>query len=205
MRVKELQKNVNVAWSPAKQTHIYLAAGTAAQQLDSTFSNESTIEIYDINLSNPGYDMVLRGSQQSPRRFHKILWSPSGIDTNHPNGLIVGGCDGGHLQIYSAQKLLNGEEALVAHQTKHTGPVRSLDFNPFQSNLVASSASESEILIWDLNNTATPMTPGTKTQPFEDIQAVAWNRQVQHILASVFASRCVIWDLRKNEQIIKLR
>lgn len=48
------------------------------------------------------------------------------------------------------------------------------------------------------------MTPGTKTQPLEDIQNIAWNRQVQHILASVFSSRCVVWDLRKNEPIIKL-
>lgn len=27
---------------------------------------------------------------------------------------------------------------------------------------------------------------------------------VQHILASTFSQRCVIWDLRKNEPIIKL-
>lgn len=84
------------------------------------------------------------------------------------------------------------------------GAVRALDYNPFQANLLASGASESDIFIWDLNNTTTPMTPGTKTQPLEDIQNIAWNRQVQHILASVFSNRCVIWDLRKNEPIIKL-
>ena len=33
---------------------------------------------------------------------------------------------------------------------------------------------------------------------------MAWNRQVQHILASNFAARCVVWDLRKNEPIIKI-
>ena len=33
---------------------------------------------------------------------------------------------------------------------------------------------------------------------------MAWNRQVQHILASTFASRCVVWDLRKNDPIIKV-
>lgn len=48
------------------------------------------------------------------------------------------------------------------------------------------------------------MMPGTKTQPPEDIQSVGWNKQVQHILASVFSSRCIVWDLRKNEPIIKL-
>ncbi len=28
--------------------------------------------------------------------------------------------------------------------------------------------------------------------------------QVQHILGSCFASRCVVWDLRKNDPIIKV-
>ena len=30
------------------------------------------------------------------------------------------------------------------------------------------------------------------------------NRQVQHILATTFSSRCVVWDLRKNDPIIKV-
>uniref|UniRef100_A0A1L8DVY5 Protein transport protein Sec31A n=1 Tax=Nyssomyia neivai TaxID=330878 RepID=A0A1L8DVY5_9DIPT len=204
MKVKELQKTVNVAWSPVQQNPIYLAAGTAAQQLDTSFGNTSTLEIFSVNLSDPGYDMELKGSQTSSYKFHKIVWSPLGFGGAHSNGVIVGGCEGGHLQVYSAGKLLAGEEALVAQQDKHSGAIRSLDFNSFQTNLLASAASESEILIWDLNNTSTPMTPGTKTQPFEDVQSVAWNRQVQHIMASVFASRCIVWDLRKNEPIIKL-
>lgn len=118
--------------------------------------------------------------------------------------MIVGGCESGHLEVYNAAKLLAGEESLMSKQDKHIGPVRALDFNPFQTNLLASGAAESEILIWDLNNTTTPMTPGAKTQPSEDIQNVSWNKQVQHILASVFSSRCIVWDLRKNEPIIKL-
>uniref|UniRef100_A0A182SM03 Uncharacterized protein n=1 Tax=Anopheles maculatus TaxID=74869 RepID=A0A182SM03_9DIPT len=119
-------------------------------------------------------------------------------------GLITGGCESGVLQVYNVAQLLAGQNALVAQQEKHQGAVRSLDYNPFQHNLVASGASESEIFIWDLNNTAVPMSPGAKVTPHEDVQGLAWNRQVQHILASVFPSRCVIWDLRKNEPIIKL-
>lgn len=48
------------------------------------------------------------------------------------SGAIVGGCDGGLLQIYSSQKLLAGEKSPMARQDKHSGPVRALDFNPFQ-------------------------------------------------------------------------
>lgn len=120
------------------------------------------------------------------------------------NGVIVGGCESGFIQVYNVSKMLSGEDALIVQQDKHNGHVRALDYNPFQTNLLASGASESEIFIWDLNNMAVPMTPGMKTQPFEDVCGVAWNRQVQHILASVFSTRCIIWDLRKNEPIIKL-
>jgi len=37
MKLKEIDRTANVAWSPAGQHPIYLAAGTAAQQLDATF------------------------------------------------------------------------------------------------------------------------------------------------------------------------
>ncbi|XP_034650172.1 LOW QUALITY PROTEIN: protein transport protein Sec31A [Drosophila subobscura] len=201
MKIKELQKTVNIAWSPAQQQQIFLAAGTAAQQFDSNAN--STLEIYSPNFSDATYDLELKASVASQHKFQKLIWSPIGP---HPSGLIVGGCEAGQINIYSAGKLLaNGnEEPLLARQDKHTGAVTGLDFNPFQNNLLASCASESEIYIWDLNNPATHMNPGAKTQPLEDVKNVAWNRQVQHILASVFSTRCVIWDLRKSQQIIKL-
>lgn len=206
MKIKELQKAVNVAWSPQHQTPILLAAGSAAQQVLDTSLNSSnpTLELYSLNLSDPGYDLDLVGVQQSAHKFYKLVWSPFDNAGNYSNGVIVGGCESGLLKIYSVSKMMSGEDALVAQSDKHNGPVRALDYNPFKSNLIASAASESEIFIWDVNNTSVPMTPGAKTQPSEDVCDVAWNRQVQHILASSFATRCVIWDLRKNEPIIKL-
>ncbi|CRL00243.1 CLUMA_CG013516, isoform A [Clunio marinus] len=206
MKIKELQKAVNVAWSPQRQIPILLAAGTAAQQVLDTSLNSSnpSLELYSLNLSEPGYDLDLIGVQQSAHKFHKIVWSPFDNSENYPNGVIVGGCESGLMKIYNVSKILAGEDGLVAQSDKHNGPVRTIDYNPFKSNLIASAASESEIFIWDVNNTSVPMTPGAKTQPFEDVCGVAWNRQVQHILASSFATKCVIWDLRKNEPIIKL-
>jgi len=82
--------------------------------------------------------------------------------------------------------------------------VSALDFNPFQHSLLASGASDSEIFIWDMNKPSTPMSPGAKSLPAEDVRSIAWNKQVQHILASTFSSRCVVWDLRKNDPIIKI-
>ena len=146
MKIKELQKAVNVAWSPQEQTPIYLAAGTAAQQLLDTSSSSAnpTLELYSLNLTDPGYDLELVGVQQSAHKFHKVVWSPFDNAGNYPNGVIVGGCESGLLKIYSVSRMLAGEEALVAQSDKHTGPVRSVDYNPFKSNLIASAASESD-------------------------------------------------------------
>ena len=73
----------------------------------------------------------------------------------------------------------NSDGALITQLQQHVGPVRALDINPFQPNLLASGASESEIYIWDLSSPGNPMSPGNKLHPLEDISCVAWNRQVR--------------------------
>ena len=106
---------------------------------------------------------------------------------------------------YTCTYRSQADEALICQTEQHVGPVRTLDINPFQPNLLASGASESEIYIWDLNNPMSPMSPGNKLHPLEDITCVAWNRQAQHILGSTSPSgRSVVWDLRKNEPIIQV-
>lgn len=68
MKVKELQKTVSVAWSPQEQCPIVLAAGTSAQQLDTSFTTEAVLELYSLNLGDPSFDMQLIGSQSSAQR-----------------------------------------------------------------------------------------------------------------------------------------
>jgi len=205
MKVKELELTANVCWSPKGLDTVLLAAGTAAQQLDATFSTSATLDIYSLDLGESGHQMPKVCSAPVDHRYHKLIWGSAGPVGG--KGVIAGGLDGGVLALYDAAKLISGEgvqAATLASATKHTGPVQALDFNPFQSNLLASGASESEVFIWDVNKPTTPMTPGAKSQPAEDVRSVAWNRQVQHILATAFGSRCVVWDLRKNDPIIKV-
>lgn len=111
--------------------------------------------------------------------------------------MLIGGCENSKIYLYDYEKILeNSSNAVVKTLENHTGSVLGLDLNPFQNNLLASGASLSEILIWDLNNSSEPMTPGTKIQPVDDINCIAWNKQVQHILASTCSGKCVVWDLR---------
>uniref|UniRef100_A0A8C2G5D8 Protein transport protein Sec31A n=1 Tax=Cyprinus carpio TaxID=7962 RepID=A0A8C2G5D8_CYPCA len=203
MKLKEINRTALQAWSPAQQHPIYLAAGTSAQQLDATFSTSASLEIFELDLADPTLAMKSCGSVS----YHKLVWGPHGIeDQSLPSGVLIAGGENGDIILYDASKIIAGDsEVIIAQSEKHTGPVRALDVNSFQTNLVASGGNESEIYIWDLNSFSSPMTPGPKTQPLEDISCVAWNRQVQHILASASPSgKASVWDLRKNDLIIKV-
>ncbi|XP_032190648.1 protein transport protein Sec31A isoform X17 [Mustela erminea] len=207
MKLKEVDRTAMQAWSPAQNHPIYLATGTSAQQLDATFSTSASLEIFEFDLSDPSLDMKSCATFSSSHRYHKLIWGPHQMDSKgNVSGVLIAGGENGNIILYDPSKIIAGDkEVVIAQNDKHTGPVRALDVNIFQTNLVASGANESEIYIWDLNNFATPMTPGAKTQPPEDISCVAWNRQVQHILASASPSgRATVWDLRKNEPIIKV-
>ncbi|KFV60627.1 Protein transport protein Sec31B, partial [Gavia stellata] len=185
---------------------LVLLLGTSAQQLDASFSTNATLEIFEADFRDPSLDMKQKGTLPASNRFHKLIWGNFGNGSLESSGVIIGGGDNGVLTMYSVHRILASKSEPVIGQTeKHSGPVRALDFNPFQSNLLASGANDSEIFIWDLNNFSVPMTPGAKSQPHEDISVVSWNRQVQHILSSAHPSgKAVVWDLRKNEPIIKV-
>ncbi|XP_048159631.1 protein transport protein Sec31A isoform X10 [Corvus hawaiiensis] len=207
MKLKEIDRTAMQAWSPAQQHPIYLATGTSAQQLDATFSTSASLEIFELDLADPSLDMKSCATFSSSHRYHRLIWGPHSMSSgDRVSGVLIAGGENGNVILYDPAKIIDGEaEVIIAQKDKHTGPVRALDVNMFQTNLVASGANESEIYIWDLNNFATPMTPGVKTQPLEDISCIAWNRQVQHILASASPSgRATVWDLRKNEPIIKV-
>ncbi|XP_027710426.1 protein transport protein Sec31A isoform X8 [Vombatus ursinus] len=207
MKLKEVDRTATQAWSPAQCHPIYLATGTSAQQLDATFSTNASLEIFELDLSDPSLDMKSCATFSSSHRYHKLIWGPHKMDSKgNLSGVLIAGGENGNIILYDPSRIIAGDsDVVIAQNDKHTGPVRALDVNIFQTNLVASGANESEIYIWDLNNFATPMTPGAKTQPPEDISCIAWNRQVQHILASASPSgRTTVWDLRKNEPIIKV-
>ncbi|XP_023194105.1 protein transport protein Sec31A isoform X7 [Xiphophorus maculatus] len=207
MKLKEINRTAIQSWSPAQHHPIYLATGTSAQQLDASFSTNASLELFELDLADPSLDMKSCGSLPSAHRYHKLVWGPYGMDAQgHPSGVLIAGGENGNVILYDAAKIMAGEsDVIVAESVRHTGPVRALDVNHFQSNLVASGGNESEIYIWDMNNFGSPMTPGPKAQPQEDIGCVAWNKQVHHILASACPSgRASVWDLRKNDLIIKV-
>ena len=138
MKVKVLDLTANLAWSPSQMDTVHLASGTAAQQLDATFSTTSALEVHRLDLAKPGRDMTRACSMPVDHRYHKLVWCGAGIaEGGRPSGVLAGGLDGGVVALYDAHKLVNDDgsgaaDALMAKKDKHTGPVQALDFNPFQ-------------------------------------------------------------------------
>lgn len=88
MKIKEVEQTANIAWSPASQYPIYLATGTAAQQLDASFSTTSQIDLYSLDLNEPGPGMGLKASISTKQRCAHIKYAnSSGVYSSYlPSG-----------------------------------------------------------------------------------------------------------------------
>ncbi|KFO32289.1 Protein transport protein Sec31B [Fukomys damarensis] len=202
MKLTELERPAVRVWSPASQHPVSGATGTSSQQLDVSFSTKGTLEIYEVDFRDPSLDLKHKGVLSASSRFHKLISRSFGNGLLESSGVIAGGRDNGTLTLYNVTHTLSsGKEPVIAQKQKHTG----LDFSPFQGNLLASGASDSEIFIWELSNLSVAVTLGSKLQLSEDIRALCWNQKVQHILSFANPSgMVVVWDLRKNKPIIKV-
>lgn len=70
------------------------------------------------------------------RRLHSIVWVNFGMGADGTGGRLIGGSENGALTVYNPDAIISsGAEAVVGQSDKHTGPVRALDFNPFQVNV----------------------------------------------------------------------
>lgn len=203
-RLSEINRTAVFAWSPGQQAPL-IATGTAAGALDDSFSNASELELFKLDLKNSN-SIVPAGKISSASRFNKIVWGNA--SSTNPYGIIAGGLENGDLTLWDPVKILDGKaesEAQILSNPTHTGQIRGLDFNKYQSNLLASAGSNNEVYIWDLHNPNTPYKPGPKSTKLDDITSVGWNGQVQHILATSSSNgHTVVWDLRNRKEVMTL-
>lgn len=138
-----------------------------------------------------------------PPRFHDIAWAPANDD--HPRGIIAGALENGSLDIWDAEKLINGEEAHLSRTSKHTGAIKSLQFNPLKPHILATAGAKGELFIYDVNDIQNPFRLGTAAARSDDLECVAWNRKVPHILATGGSGGFVtVWDLKTKKASLTL-
>lgn len=73
------------------------------------------------------------------------MWVNFGMGADGTGGRLVGGSENGILTVYNPDVIMSsGADAVVGQSDKHTGPIRALDFNPFQVNV----CSQNLLLPW---------------------------------------------------------
>ncbi|KAI9262294.1 hypothetical protein BDA99DRAFT_72356 [Phascolomyces articulosus] len=206
-KLNEIHRTATFAWSPGQQLPL-IAAGTVSGALDDSFSNASELELFKLDLthSNSSQGLSPAGKVSTNARFNTLRWGHA--TTEKPYGIIAGGMDSGELELWNPAAILEdkgAEAALILRNSTHTGPIRGLDFNSSQSNLLVSAGNNSEVYIWDLTNPTKPYTPGAQSSKLDEITAAAWNCQVPHILSTSSTSGfTVVWDLRNRKEIMTL-
>lgn len=67
-----------------------------------------------------------------------MVWGAHGIDDkSSASGLLMGGAEQGQLFIWDAAKIIARDNPLVHKFSKHSGPVTTLDINPFQVGFIS--------------------------------------------------------------------
>lgn len=114
--------------------------------------------------------------------------------------------ENGSLTLWDASKLIDGaSDALLSSTTKHTGAIKSLQFNPLKPQILASAGAKGELYIYDVNDMSAPFRLGTSAARADDIECVAWNRKVPNILATGGAGGFVtVWDLKTKKASLTL-
>ncbi|KAK0626091.1 hypothetical protein B0T14DRAFT_509130 [Immersiella caudata] len=203
VRLREIPRTAAFAWSHGATPLV--VTGTRSGAVDADFSDETKLELWDLNLDNveQGLELQPVASVSTESRFYDIAWgAPS---KEHPRGVIAGAMENGALELWDAEKLIagEGEAALLSRTTKHTGPIKSLQFNPIRPQVLATAGSKGELYVWDVNDTSTAFRLGTAAA--HDIECVAWNRKVSNILATGSAGGFVtVWDLKTKKASLTL-
>jgi len=206
-KLKEINAKANYAWSPSNVENVYIAAGTASQQIDTNFNSASKLEIFSVDFQTDELVAPCVGRIDTQDRYRKVVWgtNPGGM------GNLICGTEKGEIHVYDPTHIMNSGDQNVAPMwvsQQHLGPVRALDVNPITNHYLVSGSNDSEITVWDINKPPAPISPGKRTTPLAPITALAWNKQVQHILASTSATNtgpnCFVWDLKQMKVVIAI-
>ncbi|KAG0638887.1 hypothetical protein HOY80DRAFT_122186 [Tuber brumale] len=203
-RIRDIQRTAAFAWSP--DTAPFIATGTQAGAVAADFSDNTQLELWDLDLENAhaGGELAPVASITTDSRFYDIAWGK--VSNDKPRGIIAGALENGSLDLWGADALLsNSGDPLVSRTTKHTGSIKSLQFNPFKSELLATAGAKGELYVWDLNNTENPFLLGNRAARADDFDCLDWNKKVPHILVTGGNGGFVtVWDVKSKKESLTL-
>jgi protein transport protein SEC31 len=95
----------------------------------------------------------------------------------------------------------------MSRTTKHSGAIKTVQFNHSKHDLLATAGAKGELFIYDLNNIANPFKLGGGAARADDYECLDWNKgaKVPHILATGSSGGFVtIWDVRQKKENLTL-
>ncbi|ETS06603.1 transport protein [Trichoderma reesei RUT C-30] len=206
VRLRDIPRTATFAWSPGAGKPM-VVTGTKAGAVDADFSDESKLELWDLALDNQEQGIELQpvvSITTESSRFYDIAWGPP--DANHPRGIVAGALENGTLELWDVEKLEAGaSDASISKTTKHTGAIKALQFNPLKPQILATAGAKGELFIYDIGDIENPFRLGNAAARSDDIDCLAWNRKVSHILATGGPGGFVtVWDLKTKKASLTL-
>ncbi|KAF2258748.1 hypothetical protein CC78DRAFT_537569 [Lojkania enalia] len=205
VRLREIPRTATFAWSPGPTSPL-IATGTKAGAVDADFSNDTTLELWELDLDNSDQGVELQpvATINADSRFNDIAWSEPSDE--HPRGIIAGALDSGALVLWDAEKLRTGaSDALIEQINKHTGPISAIQFNPFRPHILASAGAKGELYIHDLDDQSKSFRLGKAGANPDEYTTLDWNKKVAHILATGSSGGFVtVWDVRGKKENLTL-
>lgn len=223
--LKEIHANAAVAWSPVRRRAELLALGSKGDGGVAFENTGGEFKLVGMDFSEPSTNMVTLGAVKTPARFTSLAWRE--IAKHHdtcPYGVVAGGMADGAVTLWNPKAMFERDESTegtaatnceIARVTRHKGAVNAVQFNPHDdsSHLLATGGSDGEVFIMSLDKLQQPVafTPSGGSlaqaqQQVNEITSVAWNTQVNYILATGSQNGSVmIWDLKQKKPWCELR
>ncbi|KAL8797220.1 MAG: hypothetical protein Q9195_000687 [Heterodermia aff. obscurata] len=203
--LRQIPRTATFAWSPSTSS-TSLATGTRAGAVDEGFSNDTQLELWDLELDDDkrSHELQPIAKIDTDSRFHDIAWAPESDD--HSQGMIAGALENGALDLWDVEKLRSGGgDALISRTSHHVGAIKALQFNPFRPELMATSGAKGELFMSDLNNVDKPFRIGNAVARGGDFDCLDWNKKVSHILATGSSEGFVtVWDVKTKKESLTL-
>lgn len=202
VKISDINRTSTFAWS--LDSLPLLATGTVAGAVDIDFSSSATLDIWDIFSPTSKSEPIFTAPVEN--KFYALAWSKP--FEGRSKGLLAGAFENGTVEFWDVATLIKTKDldkSSVHKSNKHTGAVKSMQFNPIQPHVLVTGGSNGQIFVWDTKNFNEPFAPGQAMTPMDEISCVAWNNSVSHIFASTGNSGYTsIWDLKTKKEVLHL-
>lgn len=217
MELKNYQREGIIStWSNSKSHAEFLACAS-----HNTSSDLYDVDILSVDLTERSKNLNVVGSVQYGSQFECLAWDCFGEkDGSYPYGLLFGGMRNGSFTIWNPAEIIGNTNTinsnfdeqkalLYEEEADEDGfPITCAEWNTLKNNYLVFGSTE--VLLADVGkDVSNPslMSFGRKN-PHENsyVTSVAWNKEVNYILASAGANGLIaLWDIKKNDCIFHFK